>query len=181
MHDANHPLKPRRTMRLRGYDYRRCGIYFVTVCTHQHTQLFGWIESGKMRLTDLGEVVEKEWLHTAKARKGIQLGEFVVMPNHVHGLVIVTSEIDQSGSSADLTKYAQRSDTLQPRSLGAIVGHFKAAVSRRARTLGIDCNKPIWQRNYYDHIVRNEKSLNEIRQYIMQNPARWEEDSLYLG
>ena len=181
MHDSNNPLKTRRSMHLPGYDYRLSGIYFVTACTHNHTPLFGCIMSGEMRPTKLGQIVEQEWLHIAKARTGIRLGEFEVMPNHIHGLVIVHSETDRSDSSAVLTEYAQRSATLQSRSLGAIVGHFKAAVSRRARTLGLDCNGPIWQRNYYDHIVRNEKSLNEIRQNILQNPAKWEDDSLYVG
>lgn len=164
-------------MRLRDYDYRQSGVYFITVCTHQHISLFGQIADGEMVLNQLGQVVNSEWLHVARARTNVFLDNYVIMPNHLHGIVII--ENARVESTRDSAKNGNCSGTLPSGSLGAIVGHFKAAVSRRAKALGLDCSQRIWQRNYYEHIIRNEKSLNEIRKYILENPARWSEDELY--
>ena len=166
-------------MRLRDYDYRQSGVYFVTVCTHHHTCLFGRITDGEMRLNHLGKLVGAEWQHISKARTTVHLDAFVVMPNHFHGIVIINNGNDHAGPSFIPAVNGKRSGTLHSDSLGAVVGHFKAALSRRAKALTLDCSGRIWQRNYYEHVIRNEKSLNEIRKYIVENPARWEEDSLY--
>ena len=134
-----------------------------------------------MALNHLGQVVAEEWQHVATARRKVQLDAFVVMPNHVHGIIFIDNESDRATSTIVHAVTGKRSGTLQSGSLGAIVGHFKAAVSRRAKTLGLDSGQTLWQRNYYEHIMRNEKSLNEIRKYILENPAKWAEDDLYDG
>ena len=134
-----------------------------------------------MLLNRLGKVVVNEWRHIEQARSIVKLDAFVVMPNHFHGIVIIKSEDDHADSSFDPAVNGKRSVSMPAGSLGAIVGHFKAAVSRRATALGLGCNERVWQRNYYEHIIRNEISLHEIRRYILENPAKWEEDSLYDG
>lgn len=168
-------------MRLRGSDYRQSGIYFITVCTYRHISLFGNIIDGDMALNELGKVVNSEWLHVSQARSNVLLDNYVIMPNHQHGIVIIDNENGRVDSTLDSAENGKCSGTLTSGSLGAIVGHFKAAVSRHAKTPRLDCNQRIWQRNYYERIIRNEKSLNEIRQYILENPARWSEDELYDG
>ncbi len=170
----------RRSIRKREYDYRQAGVYFVTLCTHQHVNLFGHILQGEVRLSYLGSIAFEEWQYLALARKNVQLDRFVVMPNHFHGLVI----IEESWQSNQLTGHSspvpKRTSSIKAGSLGAIIGQYKAAVTRRARSEGLVGDGRIWQRNYHDRIVRNEESLNEIRRYIVENPARWAEDSLYV-
>lgn len=179
--DLNQCYPSRRSIRLPDYDYRRSGVYFVTVRTYQHTSLFGRITDGDVVRNDLGNVVHSEWLHVAQARTNVLLDNYVIMPNHLHGIVVIKSENDHVGSSYIPMANRKRRGTLLSGSLGAIVGHFKAAVSRRAKRLELGYNTIIWQRNYYEHIIRNEKSLNEIRKYIHENPARWAKDELYDG
>lgn len=180
MSDLGLVRSSRRSIRLPGYDYRQAGVYFVTLCTYQHASLFGSIIDGDMILNKLGTVVAEEWQRVAEFRRNVKLDISVVMPNHLHGLVIIefwqgSNSIQSSPAAGDKT-----SGTLQADSLGAIVGQFKLAVSRQAKLRQLHSHKLIWQRNYYDHIVRSEKSLNEIRRYIIENPARWAGDSLYV-
>lgn len=168
-------LKLRRSIRLPGYDYRQAGVYFVTICAHQKTVLFGAVVDGEMVYSALGRIVCEEWRHVAQARSNVLLDHFVVMPNHLHGLVVIQEAYDY-----DATEYDPAEPATSAGSLGAVISHFKAAVSRRAWSGLIDRDQRIWQRGYYDHIVRNAQSLNEIRRYIIENPGRWTEDSLYV-
>jgi len=180
MDNLSQTFSYRRSIRLREYDYRQAGAYFVTMCTHEKAKLFGTIEQDKLILNDLGHIVVAEWLHIANARSNIHLDFFVVMPNHVHGVIFI---IDSCNDNADLYTAGSRSKasrTLLAGSLGAIVGHFKAAVSRRINKRRSEYGQKIWQRNYHEHIIRNEKSLHEIRNYILENPAKWRDDSLYV-
>ena len=170
----------RRSIRLHGYDYRRNGVYFVTICTYRKMKLFGNIIDGEMALSRLGEVACAEWCHIADARDNVDLDRFVIMPNHMHGLFVITDRIGDVLSQPVEMRHPNQSRGFPSGSLGAIVGHYKAAVSRRAWSGLIGRNLRIWQRNYYDHIVRSEKSLHEIRRYIIENPARWHEDNLYV-
>ena len=180
MRKSNQSFRYRNSSRLAGYDYRQAGVYFVTVCAHQRAPLFGSIFDGEMMLSALGEVVREEWQYVAKARRNIMLDLYVVMPNHLHGLVIIDRPEKRNKVQSATGQRRKLSPTLEAGSLGAIISQFKAAVSRRANSNQLDFGRRIWQRNYYDHIVRNEKSLNAIRQYIIANPARWREDSLYV-
>ena len=170
----------RRSIRLRGYDYRQSGAYFDTICANRKTKLFGTICEGEMVLNDLGKVANEEWQHLAKARTNVQLDLFVVMLNHLHGVIIIddTRRCDAFGGVP--AAKVKSSGTLPAGSLGAIIGQFKAAVTRRAKFPQLYCDQRIWQRNYHEHIIRDEKSLNEIRRYIIENPARWNDDSMYV-
>ncbi len=172
--------RSRRSMRLPGYDYRQSGVYFVTICTHQKAKLFGAVVDGDLVHSTVGEIVCEEWRHVAQARSNIQLGQYVVMPNHLHGLLFLEEMLESGDAQNRHADLAPRKNGLSSGSLGAIISQFKAAVSRRAWSGLIGRSIRIWQRNYYDHIVRSEKSLNEIRRYISENPARWAEDSLYV-
>ena len=152
----------------------------MTICTYERMKLFGDIIDGEISLSRLGEIARAEWRHIADARDNVELDLFVIMPNHLHGLFVITNRLDDgSGYSVEM-RHPKQSRGLSSGSLGAIVSQYKAAVSRRAWAGLIGRGQRIWQRNYYDHIVRDEESLNEIRRYIMENPARWAEDSLYV-
>ena len=133
-----------------------------------------------MLLNSLGKVVDEEWQHIANFRSNVKLDLFVVMPNHFHGLLIIEASNKNGKSPSVTTSPIENSRTLQAGSLGAIIGQFKLAVTRRARSSRLNSEPRIWQRNYHEHIVRNEKSLNHIRQYVGENPARWDTDSLYV-
>ncbi len=139
---------------------------------------FGTIIAGELQLNSLGQLVSDEWRRLAIARANLKLDQFVVMPNHVHGLIYIV--VGQERDSRHISETETYAVTIQAGSLGAIIGQFKAAVSRRARAKGIIGDTSIWQRGYYDHIVRDEQSLNEIRKYILENPAKWHDDRLYV-
>ena len=116
----------------------------------------------------------------AEVRKNVVIDEFVVMPNHFHGLIILEDTNDKDGNPNNVAKMGQASSTLRAGSLGAIIGQFKVAVTRRAMSSNWYAGQRIWQRNYHDHVVRNEESFYQIRRYIRENPGRWHEDSLYV-
>ncbi len=159
----------RRSIRLRAYDYSQAGAYFITLCVHDRACLFGDIADGVMHLNDLGRAVESEWLHTRGVRPQVELDEYVVMPNHFHGIVVVVD------MGRGVLQYAPtfRSPS---RSVGAVVRGFKSAVTRRINQMRQTPGLPVWQRNYYEHIIRSERELARIRQYIVNNPAQWASD-----
>jgi REP element-mobilizing transposase RayT len=164
-------LPNRQSIRLKGWDYTSAGCYFVTINTHKSRALFGVIVNGKMVLNEAGRVAEAEWRRSAIIRKGIALDEFVVMPNHVHGIVRFEGLDASSPSEAQFGKP-------QAGSLGTFVGAYKAAVSRiigrGLRGLAFQTRSPIWHRNYWDVLVRDEKALGAIRNYIRYNPQNYE-------
>ncbi|WP_420631786.1 transposase [Candidatus Leptofilum sp.] len=166
----------RRSIRLKGYDYTQTGAYFVTICTYKRQPLFGKIVNGEMKLSLLGQLVYYEWQKTAVVRPNIHLDAFVVMPNHLHGIIVIFL------NSADMNVPDGRpaGSPLQSGSLGAIIGQFKSKVTKRFRRFPGNDNSPIWQRNYYEQIIRNERHLTAVTQYIHNNPANWISDDLYL-
>jgi REP element-mobilizing transposase RayT len=171
----------RRSIRLKRYDYTQLGAYFVTMCTHQRDHIFGEVINGDMKLSRLGEIVREEWLRSAEIRKEIQIveDEFVVMPNHLHGINWIVQSVGADGvrpTIHDAHREGTRRVPLQraPRSLGSFVAGFKASVTSRAnRELNMT---RIWQRNYYEHIVRDDRELDTIRWYILNNPLNWQLD-----
>jgi len=173
----------RRSIRLPDYDYSQPGAYFVTACTHNRVCLFGQVIGGGMQLNSYGRIVTEEWHRTERIHNHVALDASVVMPNHVHGSIGITVDLDDDGSN-DRRDTARRVPTRtnrrfgQPRpgSLPTIVRGFKGAatcrINRRRGTPG----EPVWQRNYYEHIVRDRRELERIRRYIHRNPARWHRD-----
>lgn len=168
-------MKPHKSIRLKGYDYSRAGAYFVTICTHNKECLFGDIVDGNVALNDFGRVVDSEWLKTAEIRKNIILDKYIVMPNHFHGIVLIV-ENDDSGKARLATTQWNVPIKTKPGSLPVIVGSFKSAVTRQINLMRGTPGKELWQRNYFERIVRNPDELHRIREYIFANPLRWQMD-----
>jgi putative transposase len=172
----------RRSIRLLGYDYRNIGAYFVTMVTFQRECLLGDVVNGEIRLSRLGQIVEEEWLRTGEVRRNVELDGFVIMPNHLHVILAITSG---SGTNRETAKPVGTSRRFVPTrvptppaagSIGAIMAQFKSIVTKRINVIRQTPSAPFWQRNYYEHIIRNDKELDQIRQYIANNPLRWESD-----
>ncbi len=187
----NSEVHHRRTIRLINYDYRQNGAYFVTVCSWNKECLFGDIVDGKMRLNEFGQIVEKEWLHTPIVRPYVELDEFVIMPNHFHGIIVLsdnvgaTRRVAQKRANGHLPGRGRFTESpLQERiagapsgSIGAIIGQFKSIITKCVNQIRNTPGAPVWQRNYYEHIIRNENELSEISEYIFNNPLKWELDN----
>ena len=160
----------RKRIRLRYYDYRRTGVYFVTICTHGRRSTLGTNRRGEMKLSPLGDLTEMRWRSIPDHSPNVSLDLFIVMPNHVHGLVAIQSE-------SELSESRRSPGELRPRSLGAVVGGFKASVTRIGREDRIVGSEPVWQRGFWEHIVRGPEALERIRTYIIENPTRWHCDA----
>ena len=167
------PGPVRRSMRLPGYDYAQGGAYFITVCTAARRCCLGEIAGTTVRLTAAGRIVAEEWVRTAELRPGVSLDEFVVMPNHVHGVLVLLPSVGATrrvapgrGGASPLRSGAS------PGSLGAIVGQFKAASARRVNALRGTSGHAFW-RGFYEHVIRNQADLEAIRTYTLNNPLQW--------
>jgi len=161
--------------RLQGYNYSQPGAYFATVCACNRQNLFGEVVNDRMELSAAGIFARQCWQEIPQHFPGVALDEFVIMPNHVQGIIIINN--DKNGSVGVQHVEPGRLSNFQhvaPGSLGAIVRGFKSAVTRwfHANTQ----IKTVWQRNFYDHVVRDESEMNRIRMYIRQNPINWEHD-----
>ena len=171
--------KPHKSIRLKGYDYSRPGAYFVTICTHNKECLFGSVMGENMVLSDFGRMVEVEWLKTAEIRKNVILDVRVIMPNHFHGIVLITEK--DSGKARLATTHGNVQTKMefgkpQSGSLSAIVGSFKSSVAKQINLMRNTLGKEVWQRNYYERIIRNPEELQHIREYIIHNPLKWHLD-----
>ena len=175
--------RQRRNMRLPGYDYSQSGAYFVTICSFRRMPIFGRISDREVVLSAEGRIVREEWLRTEIIRKEITLDEFVIMPNHFHGIVIIEKSSSESASVGAHGHAPQPRDHAplrrSPRSLGSLVARFKGSATRQVRTKRADPIFKVWQRNYYEHIVRDDIELNRLRRYINENPLRWSQDQYY--
>lgn len=164
----------RRSIRLKGYDYSQDGAYFVTIVAWQREMLFGEILDGDVVLNDFGKIIQEEWEQTAIVRPNVELGEYVVMPNHFHGILVFIN--DDAYTVGATRRVAPTKTTLKSGSLGAVMGQFKSIVTKRINRLrGVE-GVPVWQRNYYEHIIRNEKEMDRITRYIESNPTQWADD-----
>jgi REP element-mobilizing transposase RayT len=166
----DNPKRQRRSIRLPHYDYRESGFYFVTLCVHDRVCLFGEIVNGIMQLNECGALVASEWSRTAVIRPQVVLDEFVVMPNHFHGIVML--KVSRRG----VLPYAFPNFRSPSQTLGAILRGFKSTTTKRINEIRDTLGAAVWQRNYYEHVVRNDEELQRIREYIVNNPAQWELD-----
>jgi len=202
-------IQHRRSVRLREYDYRNSGAYFVTICTFQRECLFGEVAGEGVRLHEIGTIVHEEWLKTAEMRPNVELDAYVIMPNHFHALIILHEDVGADcirpipGTTAntpvgahcvrppsvstqinkvhDNRAHGRKAHSgaplrRQPGSIGSIVAGFKSATTSRINAFRGNPGCPVWQRNYHEHIVRNEADLTNIRQYISDNPLKWSLD-----
>ena len=196
----------RKSIRLQNYDYTSNGAYFITLCAATREDFFGTVLEDHMQLNDFGKIVLEEWKRSAEIRQEIVFDEFIVMPDHVHGIVMIQkpeplqgalvikqypvgahdhaplhrhtneseSKIQGVFSTNDLALH--RTDNIlerKPRSLGSFVGGFKSAITTHINEQRGTPRVPVWQRNYYDHIIRNDRDLERVRSYIQTNPVRW--------
>jgi REP element-mobilizing transposase RayT len=175
----------RRSLRLKGHDYSQPGAYFVTICTRERECLFGHVVNGEMRLTGAGEIAQRCWEDVSHHFPFVELDAFVVMPNHVHGITVIQGRGEASATpirvfkeppESDASPLRQRPNGTQPGSLSAVVQNFKSISTRKMNAACGAPGTPVWQRGYYEHVVRNEQELMAIREYILGNPARWDED-----
>jgi REP element-mobilizing transposase RayT len=173
------PRHTRKRNRLVGYDYAQDGYYFVTICVIGRQEIFGQIKNEKMILNEYGRIVHNQWLWLEKQYPYIKLDQYVIMSNHVHGIILLNSEnINSVGTGrAEINVGTGRDLSLRGikiKSLSNLVGAFKTTSSKLIRINGL--SEFAWQRSFYDHIIRNHKSLQNIRRYIYYNPARWDSD-----
>ena len=222
----NPAIHHRRSIRLKGYDYSQAGLYFITICCQDRVCRFGHVVNGKMILNEYGKVAFNEWMKTPELRPNVELGEFIIMPNHMHGIIRLhgsgaspsphcTGEshsphcTDASPSphckgelhspnntdashSPNNTDASHSPNNISPndrgvcktplrspsQTIGAIVRGYKSSVTKQLIEMGFD--EKLWQRNYYEHIIRNEQSYQNIRAYILNNPSKWADDKFYM-
>ncbi|MDP9368708.1 MAG: transposase [Chloroflexota bacterium] len=190
----------RRSVRLDRHDYAS-GTYFITLCAHQRTCLFGHVVDDEVLLSPFGKIVAEEWLCSAEIRPEIVLVDVVVMPNHLHGLVTIldptglplNADVHPVGAHgrAPVSTHtsllpitpSQRTTSAsgtalhrRPRSLGSFVAGFKSSSTTRLNALRGTTGAPVWQRGYHDHLIRTDDAFDRIRAYIAANPARWHQD-----
>lgn len=167
----NPDIHRRRSIRLRDYDYSRAGAFFVTICAFQRKDLFGDVMDGALQLNEMGKAAQECWNDIPGHFPDIELDEFVVMPNHLHGIVVTNRRCTACRARVD-ESFGQP----VAGSLATIIRSFKSAATKRINTLRDIPGAPVWQRNYYERIIRDDRELDGIRQYIIDNPSRWEED-----
>ena len=167
----------RRSIRLKGYDYSQAGAYFVTIVAWQRECLFGGVVNGTMKLNEIGTIVQKEWERSVEIRNEVELGIYVVMPNHLHGIVILHNDtvVGATGRSPLPPRGPM------PRSLGALMAGFKSSVTKQINILRDTPGVPVWQRNYFERIIRDEREMDRIHRYIESNPSQWADDTENLA
>jgi REP element-mobilizing transposase RayT len=182
---TNSNLPNRRSIRLKNYDYSQKGSYFITIVTQNRKHLFGKIEDGKMILSSVGKIVEDEWMNTIQLRPNVVLGEFIIMPDHMHMIVTIITQIEKKENE----EWIHSNPKSPSHTIGAIIRGFKGASTKKinlflnSRTgelpfaLAVPAapfapNK-IFQRNYYEHIIRNQRDYHRIEKYIIDNPRNW--------
>ena len=160
----------RRSIRLKGYNYSSPGAYFITICAHNWECVFGEILGGTVRLSRIGEIVRDEWLKTPMIRSNVELDEYVVMPNHIHGIIIIN---DTGSGTSQRAPTMERFGSSTSNSIPTIVRLFKSASTKRTNQERGARGIAVWQRNYYERIVRTDREMNRIREYIFNNPMQW--------
>jgi putative transposase len=195
----NPEIHHRRSIRLKGYDYSRSGAYFITICTRNRECLFGEIENREMRLNEFGDIVQTCWKWLGHQYEYVGIDQFVVMPNHVHGILILNHGDQHVGAVREpplqqpplqqpplqqpplrSSQSGQSALPVKPRkSIGRLIGAYKTVSSKQINQIRGTPGMPVWQRNYYEHIIRDDQDYKCIAEYIMNNPLKWEMDENY--
>ncbi len=182
----------RRSIRLKGWDYSSEGAYFVTICTQNKVSIFGDIVDGSIKLNEIGKMVNRWWIELVQKFKNIKLDEYIIMPNHLHGIIFIVGADLSVCPESDLSVCPESDLSVCPANqnkkgehigspLHKMIQWFKTMTTNEyIRGVKENMWKPydgrLWQRNYYEHIIRNEDELNLIRQYIQENPLKWNDD-----
>ncbi|MFD2531500.1 transposase [Gracilimonas halophila] len=167
----------RKSIRLQCYDYKQPGHYFVTICTYKMKHIFGVIYNGYMILNHYGEVAKRSWMNTENIRSNIKLGSFVIMPNHMHAIFQIVAAEKTVGAYCNTP--LPRTFKSPSNSVGAIVRGYKSTVTNQINQIRKRSVPRIWQRNYHEHIIQDQESLNKISEYIDMNPRLWDKDRYY--
>jgi REP element-mobilizing transposase RayT len=189
----NPTIHNRRSIRLQGFDYSETGSYFITICTYKKEHLFGEIVNSEMKLNLLGQFAYNQWKQIPQRFENVELNEFVIMPNHIHGIIVIVSGrgegLENSHNFPPKSTFSNpsplqdhstsRFNGTVPGSIGAIIQNFKSGTSRKINAMPDMKNVKIWQINYYDHIIRDREDYDRIVEYIRDNPSNWEKDELY--
>jgi len=170
---TNNPKLRRRSIRLPEYDYSQEGAYYITICTQGRRCMFGEIRNSKIILSECGRIVDDRWQHMPERYYGVILDEYVIMPNHIHGIIIIGGNVNNGvGAIHELPLRIKRRGMI----LSKIIGYFKMNSAKQINQIGNTTGQTVWQRNYWEHVIRNEKSLHKIRGYIRDNPWHWAVD-----
>ena len=166
------------TTRLKGWDYTSDGYYFVTICTHNREHLFGHIQHGQMVLNPYGQIVENGWNDLPNHYPNIRLDAFCVMPNHIHGIIVIDNGTmdERPGMVETGLKPVSTNTSSKRHGLFEMVRALKTFSARRINELRGTVGQPVWQSRFHDHIIRNDTALQQIRQYISNNPQTWDND-----
>lgn len=195
----NPSIHHRRSIRLKGYDYSQAGLYFITICCQNRMCRFGFVENGKMVLNKFGKIANDEWAKLPERFPNIESGVFQIMPNHMHGIISLREPVGAGFTPAQNDRQPQDGQPLdgrpkngqpknrQPQGIAPtvsnIVGAYKSLVANGCLEIYKSTNETmgkLWQRNYYEHIIRNEQSYQTISEYIVKNPAKWNEDKFFM-
>ncbi len=176
----------RRSIRLKGYDYSQQGGYYVTIVTQYRECLFGNIIDGNMALNTFGRIIEYHWQKLPVHFKHIKLDVYQIMPNHLHGIIFIVESVGAMHSEENISKEQKklrenasplRPHGTKPGSLSAIMQNFQSVTTRKINRIRKTPGLKLWQRNFWEHIIRNENDLNRIREYITNNPLQWALDN----
>ncbi len=172
--------------RLKGWDYSSPGHYFITICTKNRECFFGNVLRGEIVLSEIGKIVDSEWLKSFEIRSELWCDEYCIMPNHIHGIVIINGN-DGNGTAVEAHGRAplRPNNTpfnikRSPRSISSFVAGFKSSATKIINELRNTPGIPVWQPRFHDHIIRDENELRRIRQYIIDNPVNWQKDDNYI-
>jgi REP element-mobilizing transposase RayT len=182
----------RHSIRLKGYDYTKSGFYFITICTQHRKHLFGEIQNGKMFLNNAGTAIQNVWDEIPQFYNGINIDAFQIMPNHIHGIIHIVGTVGTVGAGPcacpNNVQPSGQPQGVAPMTLTLfdVVGRFKSITTKKYID-GVNQNNwqrfdgKLWQRNYWEHIIRNENEYLRISQYIIDNPIKWDHDKLNNG
>ncbi len=195
----NPEIHHRRSVRLKGYDYAKEGMYFVTICCQDRIHFFGEVKNQEMQLNDFGKIAFEEWEKLPERWPNLALGAYQIMPNHMHGVLLINhpSIPDDLFTAVHSEYLKERGSSLASREipfskfqwanrpyLGQIIGAYKSIVSTTCLKLHKETHPDIWldkiwQRSFDDRIIRNQEAFDKIADYIIKNPAKWEEDKFF--
>ncbi|MBM3215412.1 transposase [Candidatus Poribacteria bacterium] len=171
----------RRSMRLPEYDYAQAGAYHVTIVTYRRVCRFGDVADGEMRMNESGRIVDKAWDDLPSHYAHVVLGAFIVMPNHVHGIIVLMDDDRRVAVGAGLRPAPTSPSSLTRHGLPEIIRALKSFSARRINAARSTPGAPVWQRGYYERIIRDEDEMNDVRAYIEANPLRWADDPENIG
>ncbi len=171
--ENSHTFPRRKNIRLKGYDYSREGCYFITIVTKDRAPLFGKIVDGEMVLNELGEIVQITWNDLVNHNKNIGLDEFIIMPNHIHGIIMIFDPVGAGSKPAQAIGAGCEPAPTRHTPLSEIVRQFKTFSARRINQIRNTPGIPVWQRNYYDHVIGTDREYERITEYIAENPSNW--------